>query len=114
MQYLAQSPIMPHHVIPHIGRPVAAILPNGEVVCGIVDRVCDGHLVMRPLDRAPEAAVMNVTKQPKPRSPAKAKIKAWGYPYGWGYGNYGWGPGWWWIWPLVGLTALAAFPFFFW
>lgn len=128
MQMLAQYPIKEENIAAFFGRPVVALLPDGEVVGGIVDRVHDGHLVMRPID-LPDAVVQNVRESaknlkhpagPKAKNKAsagktgRAKTSAFGYPgypLGWGYGNFGWGVGWWWIWPLLFITALFAFPF---
>ncbi|UJF33507.1 hypothetical protein [Paenibacillus hexagrammi] len=124
MQLLAQYPVAAEHVMPHIGRPIAAMLPGGDVVYGIVDRVHDGNLVLRPIENVPEASVLalknNLQAQARKKNlkinQEKARTKAWGYPYGlgWGYGNYGWGLGWWGIWPLFWLTALAVLPFLWW
>jgi hypothetical protein len=93
-------------------------MQNGESVCGIMERVYDGHLVLRPIDGAPPVSVQNVNMKRNLRSMKRnvATTKAyspggWGRPYGWGYGNYGWGLGWWWIFPLFWLTAIAAFAF---
>ncbi|KIL37888.1 hypothetical protein SD70_30050 [Gordoniibacillus kamchatkensis] len=125
MQLLCQYPIAASSVTPYIGRAVAACTADGDVVCGVIDRIHDGHLVMRPLENVPDAAIaslkQSLAKNPrvndiKSKMKEKARIKAWGYPgaypFGWGYGNWGWGLGWWWIWPLFFLAALAAFPFF--
>jgi hypothetical protein len=119
--------------MPHMGRPVVAITHEGDAICGIMDRVHDGHLVMRPFGNMPEAAIRSIqaaaSKQGKKlvQTTAMKKsfrvlgrqiatTKAWGgypgRPYGWGYGNYGWGFGWWWIFPLFWLAAIAAWGFF--
>ncbi|KZE76691.1 hypothetical protein AV654_03045 [Paenibacillus elgii] len=100
-------------VNPYIGRPIGAFLPDGEFVCGIVECVHNGNLVLRPLG-IPEAAVQNIKNRiatnPRFRKShlkckrnmkqmtikEKARIKAFGgfgYPFGWGYGNWGWGAG---------------------
>ncbi|WP_248924769.1 hypothetical protein [Paenibacillus hamazuiensis] len=126
MQFLAQYPVSADLVTPYVGRPVAAITGDGDFAYGIIDRIHDGHLVMRPIGNVPEAVVANFKKSMKkslgPRLKQmkfeKPKIKAWGgfgfggYPFGWGFGNFGWGAGWWWIFPLFLLAAIAAFPFF--
>lgn len=123
MQLLAQYPISHEHITPYVGRPVAALLPGGDIVCGVIDRIHEGHIVMKPVQNLPEATVASLKKslQNDPRVknrkvPEKVSTKAFGYPgaypYGWGYGNYGWGAGWWWIFPLFALAAIAAFPFF--
>ncbi|UUZ79861.1 hypothetical protein LJK88_33200 [Paenibacillus sp. P26] len=44
---------------PYIGRPVGAVLPDGEVVCGIVECIHNGNLVLRPLG-IPEAAIQKI------------------------------------------------------
>lgn len=133
MTLIGQYPLNESLINPYIGRPVGAVLPDGEVICGIVECIHNGNLVLRPL-RIPEAAVLNIKNKlaSNPRFRAanlkakrnmkhmtlkeKAKIKAFGggfgYPFGWGFGNWGWGAGWWWIWPLLALTALIALPFF--
>jgi hypothetical protein len=41
MQLLCQYPIAGEHVTPHISRAIAAITPDGDAVCGIVDRIHD-------------------------------------------------------------------------
>lgn len=120
MQILAQYPINANHVNPFIGRPVGAILPDGDLAYGVLDRLHDEHVVLKPIDGVSTAAVQSWKKQMKNHPVVKAamkkvKTKAWGYggayPYGWGYGNFGWGAGWWWIWPLFFILALVAWPF---
>ncbi|MCM3272324.1 hypothetical protein [Paenibacillus elgii] len=128
MTLIGEYPLSESLVNPYIGRPIGAFLPDGEFVCGIVECVHNGNLVLRPLG-IPEAAVQNIKNRiatnPRFRKShlkskrnmkqmtikEKARIKAFGgfgYPFGWGYGNWRWGAGWWWIWPLVALTALLA------
>lgn len=125
MQILSRYPVSEAELLAHCGRPVGAVLANGDCVCGILDRVHDGHLVFRPITGVPEAQVAqfrhSIKRNFRPggrnRKPAgrQATTSAWGfgggYPYGWRYGNYGWGAGWWWLLPLFLLTALVAFPF---
>lgn len=119
MQLLAQYPVSADVIERHTGRPVMAMLGNGEFVCGIIDRVHDGHLVMRPVTNAPEATIAGLKKSMKKLNVMeKVQTKAYynggntAYGSGYGYGNYGWGAGWWWIFPLFFLAAIAAFPFF--
>lgn len=134
MELLAQYPIEESACLPHVGRPVVAILPNGETVCGVMDRIHEGHLVLRPIEDLPVATVQSLRNSSgkhiealpiKPDMKKKLRVlnkqmattKAFGSggfggrPYGWGYGNYGWGAGWWWIFPLFWLAAIAAFAF---
>jgi len=128
MQILCQYPVTAQAVLPHCGRPVAAILPDGDIACGILDRVHDGCIVLRPLG-TPEATILNykknikshpkfkalIQKEKAAKNVKRAKINAFGfggYPFGWGYGNWGWGLGWWGIFPLFTLLALATLPFF--
>lgn len=134
MTFLAQYPINESLVNPYIGRQVGAVTPDGEVICGIIECIHKGNLVLRPLGNVPETVIQSIrqkmkadpkigsalVKSKRKMKPMtiknKARIKAfggYGYPYGWGYGNWGWGAGWWWIWPLFALTALVALPFFF-
>ncbi|MDR0268064.1 hypothetical protein [Paenibacillus sp.] len=119
MQLLAQYPVSADICDNYKGRPVMAMLVNGEMVCGVIDRIHDGHLVMRPVNNVPTAAISSLKKSMKEsKGLEKVRTKAYngydGTPYnvGYGYGNYGWGAGWWWILPLFVLTALVAFPFF--
>lgn len=116
MQLIAHHPLTEAVVHPHCGRPVAAMLANGDVVCGVLHKVENGHIYMTPIHHMPTAAVaqiknqvsaqMKMTKLPAPsvRHSGQAKINAWGFgPWGWGWG---------WIFPLFFLTALFTFPFF--
>lgn len=130
MQLIAQYPVNEAALGSYFGRPVGAVLANGDFVYGIMDRVYDGNLVLRPLNNVPQAALAQIKKSVKtkmknmklPKIPyskeamSKVRTTAWGgwggYPYGWGFGNWGWGAGSWWIWPLLFLAALFAFPFF--
>ncbi|MFC0210954.1 hypothetical protein ACFFK0_00590 [Paenibacillus chartarius] len=126
MRILAQSPIMADHITPYYGKAIAAVLPSGDVVCGIVDRVHEGHLFMRPIENVPEAYVLSLKKSLGAKYKNKAQVKALagagaaagagfgGFPLGWGFGNFGWGAGLWWVFPLFLLAALAALPFFWW
>lgn len=123
MQMIARYPVSNELIEPHVGRPVVAMLHDGEMVCGVIDRVHDGHLFLKPVHGVPEATIQSVKKSmkksvgPVSKRPEKLQTKAFaggfgGYPYGYGYGNFGWGAGWWWIFPLFLLTALATVPFF--
>ncbi len=110
MELIAQYPITETVITPHIGRPVAAVLANGDVCCGIIDRVHDGHLFMRPIE-VPQATVANLQKKIKAHPSVKhatnrmEKVQTKAFGWGWGFP---------WIWPLLGLTALFALPFFWW
>jgi hypothetical protein len=122
LELIAQYPITESAISPHCGRPVAALLANGEFVCGILERVHEGNIILRPPDDLPEATLsqikksveakakkMNFPKKPSStRDLSKPRTSAFGFG---GYGGWGWGGGSW-ILPLLFLTALFAFPFF--
>ena len=134
LTFIGQYPLSESVITPYIGRPVGAILPDGEFVCGVIQCIHNGNLVLKPLG-VPEAAVLSLKKKmgalPQVKGSAilqskrnmkrmnlksRAQIKAfgpYGYPLGWGYGSWGWGAGLWWIWPLFALTALVSLPAFF-
>ncbi len=123
MEILAQHPITEAQLNPYVGRPVGAVLPDGDMVFGTFDRIHEGHVVFRPATGLSTSSIQrmkqNLKSNPTIQSALqKAKTRAWGhgvyggYPYGWGYGNFGWGIGWWWILPLFFLAALVALPFF--
>lgn len=134
MEILASYPLSGELVSPHIGRQVCVMLADGSEAYGVIDRIHDGHIVMRPFALESEAVIRkqatpaarrrlaaNIRSYQARQSVArkgKASVKALGfgrgaYPYGWSYGNYGWGAGWWFVLPLFFLTALLTAPLFF-
>jgi hypothetical protein len=64
-QLLAQYPVSADLCENYKGRPVMAMLLNGEVVCGVIDRIHDGHLVMRPVNNVPDATITSLKKSMK-------------------------------------------------
>lgn len=133
------SPITVDNILPHVGRPVYAVLHDGSCRIGIIRGCSGGHLY---LDGAPGGltlASIKGTKQGdalikalkannvkikgtsarnvkavKPFKAAKVRTKAWGFgPYG--FGGWGWGWGWGAAAAAIGLGAIAALfllPFF--
>jgi hypothetical protein len=78
-----------------IGRPVRIQTRDGRVHRGIISKVSNSHVYVRPL-------------------PSK-RLGGFGYGYGGGfggYGGYGYGSGW--GIALAAIAALAFLPFFFW
>ncbi|MEB3101528.1 hypothetical protein [Ferviditalea candida] len=137
MQILAQYPIEVSTAQAFVGRPLGVLLPDGDFMVGVMDRIYDGNIVMRPLDGGVAVsqsmkkaikgnphvqALLKKSEQWKREGRLQANTKAWAgagaaagagfYPFGWGFGNWGWGFGWWWIFPLLFALAFFAWPFF--
>jgi len=134
------SPITVENILPHVGRPVYAVLHDGTCRFGIIRGCSGGQLYLDAVPRGPLSlasvkgtnkgaalaksikagsvhvkgtAARNV-KAVKPFKTAKVRTKAWGF--GPGFGGWGWGWGWGAAAAAVGLAAIAALfliPFFF-
>lgn len=106
------SPITVDNIVPHIGRPVYAVLNDGTCRVGII-RGCSGGQLY--LDSSPRGPLSLASVKGAKKEAAKVRTKAWGYgPYG--YGGWGWGWGFGAAAAAIGIAAIAALfliPFFF-
>lgn len=136
MKLIATCPVEADAVRPYCGQPVLAQTIHGDVVVGVLDRVADGMVWLKPLG-LPEASVRSLrqtirkggkaTGRRKGGKPGrvvilngertkKAGTSLFGVPgsgpFGFGYGPFGYRAGLAFALPLFVLLALFALPFF--
>jgi len=135
VKLIATCPVEADAVKPYCGQPVLAQTIHGDVVVGVLDRVADGIVWLKPLG-LPEASVRSLSqtnrkngkapgrrKNGKPgrvvilngEKPKKAATSLFGVPgfgpFGFGYGPFGYRAGWALALPLFVLLALFTLPF---
>ncbi len=114
MPLVARYPMTEAMLQPYCGQYVAAMTVHGDVVCGVIDCVRDGHLVFRQTGATPaQVASMErkiksdpaIKAEARKRGKKDVKVSFFGAGLGFGLGL---------VLPLFLLGALFTAPFFFW